>query len=191
MNKKPYLLRVALAALALTLLQACSQEEPTRQLTAGSDAPHWSGSDLLTGSTVEFPEVLDGKPAVLVFWATWCPYCKAFMPYAKQIQADYAQHGVQTLSFNAKERGEGDPRAYLQSLDFPHLSIADADEIAASYDVKFIPGLMVVDGAGTVIYRRGWTELPAGRTVAQQWSSEVRQALDSELGLASPASSGP
>jgi hypothetical protein len=44
--------------------------------------------------------------------------------------------------------------------------------------VKFIPGLMVVDGEGSVIYRRGWTTLPAGSKVAEQWDGEVRAALD-------------
>ena len=178
--------RVTIAALLLTLVQACGQGEPPAppSIGAGSEAPPWSGQDLLTGSKVEFPEVLDGRPAVMVFWATWCPYCKAFMPYAKKIQDDYLQYGVQTLSFNAKERGEGDPKAYIKSLDFPHVSIADADSIASIYDVKFIPGLMVVNGSGKVIYRRGWTELPPGQTVAQQWDSEVRGVLDTELGLA-------
>jgi thiol-disulfide isomerase/thioredoxin len=186
MITKAHYFRATFVALCLVLIQACGQGEPPvpPSIAAGSDAPSWSGSDLLTGSTIDFPEVLDGKPAVLVFWATWCPYCKAFMPYAKRIQDDYAQYGVQALSFNAKERGQGDPKAYIQSLDFAHVSIADADAIAAMYDVKFIPGLMVVNGKGKVIYRRGWTELPAGRKVAEQWDSEVRVALDAELGLA-------
>ena len=48
----------------------------------GDVAPAWSGSDLISGDTVEFPAVLKGKPAVILFWATWCPYCKEFMPRA-------------------------------------------------------------------------------------------------------------
>ena len=192
MIMKAGLCKVAITAVLLTLLQACGQGEPPAppSVAAGTEAPPWSGSDILTGSNIEFPDVLDGKPAVMIFWATWCPYCKVFMPYAKTIQDDYAQHGVQTLSFNAKERGEGDPKAYLESLDFSHVSIADADDIAAMYDVKFVPGLMVVDGAGKVIYRRGWTELPPGQSVAQQWDSEVRKALDTELGLTESTTGG-
>ena len=184
--------RIAIATLLLTLMQACGPSEPPPPLiAAGNEAPSWSGSDLLTGSTVDFPEVLDDRPAVLVFWATWCPYCKAFMPYARQIQEDYYEQGVQILSFNAKERGEGDPRAYLQSLKFPHISIEDADPIAEAYDVKFIPGLMVVNGSGTVVYRRGWTELPAGQQVAEQWDAEVRAVLDAELAPAGTSNAGP
>ena len=148
---------------------------------AGDVAPSWTGVELADGQPVRFPEVIDGKPAVLVFWATWCPYCKAFMPFAEGIQADYADHGVKIVTFNAKERGQGDPKAYVASLGFPMVAIADADGIAEDYNVKFIPGLLVVDGDGIVAYRRGWTDLPAGAKVAALWDAEVRAALDQLL----------
>ena len=147
----------------------------------GDLAPPWSGTDLVDGRPVSFPAVTEGKPAVLVFWATWCPYCKAFMPFAKDIQADYGDRGVQIVTFNAKERGIGDPKAYVESLRFPMVAVAEADQIAEDYAVKFIPGLLVVDGNGIVAYRRGWTDLPAGAKVAQQWDGEVRAALDQLL----------
>jgi len=178
-------------ALTLLLLASCSAEEPpkTNPLGKGDTAPAWTGTDLVTGEAKRFPEILNGKPAVLVFWATWCPYCKAFMPYAGQIQAEYAEHGVQVITFNAKERGQGDPKAYLETLPFPLIAIADADSIAKRYDVEFIPGLMVVNGEGVVTYRRGWTELPAGEKVAAFWAGEVRLALDAALG--NPGSPSP
>ncbi|MDA1073444.1 MAG: TlpA disulfide reductase family protein [Proteobacteria bacterium] len=154
---------------------------PGQAIDKGDQAPSWSGVDLISDSPVSFPAVLDQRPAVLIFWATWCPYCKAFMPYAADIQKDYADRGVQIITFNAKERGRGDPRAYVATLDFPHVAIADADAIAAQYDVEFIPGLLVVTGHASVAYRRGWTDLPAGETVAQQWDREVRATLDDLL----------
>jgi thiol-disulfide isomerase/thioredoxin len=182
--------RAVLVVLALGLVQGCGPDAPTTPLTVGKGdtAPAWTGIDLVTGQTMSFPELLDGEPAVMLFWATWCPYCKAFMPYAKQIQADYGDRGVQIVTFNAKERGEGDPGAYVESLDFPMVAIADADSIAEKYDIKFIPGLMVVDGRGHVTYRRGWTDLPAGKTVARQWDGEVREALDLLVRDAQPES---
>ena len=144
----------------------------------GDKAPSWKGTDLVDGSQIEFPHILKDKPAVLVFWATWCPYCKAFMPYVKEIQADYAKHGIQIISFNALERGIGDPKAYVDTLNFPLVAIAEADKIAEQYNVQFIPGLMIVNGDGKVVYRRRSTNLPAGKTVSQQWAEEVRLVLD-------------
>ena len=144
----------------------------------GDVAPSWVGTDLKTNAQISFPAQLQGKPAVLIFWATWCPYCKAFMPYAKQIQADYAHAGVQLITFNHKERGRGDPRSYVKSLDIPMVAIANADEIGDLYDIPFIPGLLVVGGDGVIVYRRRSTELPAGETVSQLWDREVRAVLD-------------
>lgn len=160
------------------LLLVCTLSSSALAVTQGDDAPAWSGIDLVDGALVEFPSVLQDNPAVLIFWATWCPYCKAFMPYAKGIAADYAEHGVQILTFNAKERGRGDPKAYVDSLGFPLVAIADADDIAAQYNINFIPGLLVVGGDGVVTYRRRSTDLPAGKKVSEQWDEEVRRVLD-------------
>jgi thiol-disulfide isomerase/thioredoxin len=143
----------------------------------GDTAPPWQARDF-AGHVVDFPAVTQGKPAVVVFWATWCPYCKAFMPYLKNIEADYAKRGVKVVIVNAKENGRGDPRAYVQGLGFAPIAVANGDEIAKAYGIQYIPGLLIVDGKGKVAYRRPWTDLPAGKTVAELWDGQVRTALD-------------
>jgi thiol-disulfide isomerase/thioredoxin len=143
----------------------------------GDVAPRWEARDF-AGRVIDFPSVTEGKPAVVVFWATWCPYCRAFMPYLEAIEKDYAEHGVKIVTINAKEDGRGDPRAYVEALGFRPIAVADGDAIAKAYGVEYIPGLMLVGGDGVVAYRRPWTDLPAGRTVAELWDSQVRGALD-------------
>ena len=143
----------------------------------GDRAPAWHAADF-AGRPVDFPAVGEGKPVVVVFWATWCPYCRAFMPYLKGIQADYAAQGVKIVAINAKEDGRGDPKAYVQGLGFAPIAVANGDAIAQSYGIQYIPGLLIVDGAGTVAYRRPWTDLPAGKSVAELWDQQVRTALD-------------
>lgn len=164
-------------ALALFFLMASQ----TFAVSEGDVAPSWAGKDLITGDTVKFPGVLEGKPAVILFWATWCPYCKAFMPRAAEIQAEYAEAGVKIIGLNHKERGYGDAGAYAKSLGFPLIAIADADAIGDAWGIDFIPGLLVVDGDGSIAYRRRSTSLPAGQKVSQIWASEVRAALDQIL----------
>jgi hypothetical protein len=37
---------------------------------------------------------------------------------------------------------------------------------------------MIVNGDGLIVYRRKSTDLPAGKTVSEQWAAEVRLVLD-------------
>jgi thiol-disulfide isomerase/thioredoxin len=161
------------------LLTAVFWAIPAQAVDAGDEAPPWQATDF-QGEAISFPEISQGKPAILIFWATWCDYCKAFMPYLKEIQQDYGADRILIVAVNAKQT-DGDPDDYIRQLGFPVTAIRDGDDIADKYDVRFIPGLMVVDGKGIVTYRRGWTELPAGRTVAEFWSGQVRDALDKLL----------
>lgn len=165
------------ASLWAFLLASVLWAQAATAVERGDPAPEWNAADF-SGRVVEFPEALGGKPAVMIFWATWCPYCRAFMPYLEEIQADYRQAGVSVVAVNAKERGHGDPEAYVDDLGFPVVAIPAGDAIADAYAVEFIPGLFVVDGDGLVAYRRGWTDLPAGREVAELWDEQVRDTLD-------------
>ncbi len=103
------------------------------------------------------------------------------MPYLEQVEADYADRGVKILAINAKEEAGADPKAYIDALGFPLIAVRNGNAIARAYDVDFIPGLMIVDGAGMVAYRRAWTDLPAGQEVAELWDRQVREALDELL----------
>ena len=149
----------------------------------GDRAPAWMRVDF-DGRPVMFPGVLEGRPAVVVFWATWCPYCRALMPYLEGIHAEYADAGVKIIAINAKEDGAEDPQAYVRALGFPLIAVQDGDAIAEAYDVEYIPGLMIVGGDGVVAWRRAWTDLPAGRQVAELWASQIREQLDALLGAA-------
>jgi thiol-disulfide isomerase/thioredoxin len=153
---------------------------PTLAVETGDIAPPWTGVDY-SGDTVEFPSVIDGKPTVVVFWATWCSYCKAFMPYLKGIQRDYGEQQINVLVINAKERGAGDAGAYVEKLGFPLIAVADGDAIADAYGIRFIPGLLIVDGKGNLAWQRASTDLPAGKTVAELWDQQVRKQLDGLL----------
>ena len=167
--------RVTIAAVAVLATMSAHGVEQ------GDRAPAWMRIDF-ADRPVMFPGVLEGRPAVVVFWATWCPYCRALMPYLEGIQADYADAGVKIIAINAKEDGAEDPKAYLAGLGFPLVAIQDGDPIADAYGVEYIPGLMIVDGDGVVAWRRAWTDLPAGRQVAELWAGQIREQLDALLG---------
>lgn len=144
---------------------------------AGDEAPVWTGKNQ-HGEEIRFPEIIDDKPTVMLYWATWCPYCKAFMPYLAKIQQDYGNDRINVVLINHKERGIGDPVAYLDTLEFPNIAILEGDSIGDAYAIDFIPGLLIIDADGMVAWRRQSTDLPAGQTIAELWDSQVREQLD-------------
>lgn len=137
----------------------------------------WKGTDF-AGAEVDFPAVLHAKPAVMVFWATWCPYCKAFMPYLGEIQRDYGTDKINILAIDIFEDGKMDPAAYIKSLGFPTIAVANGDSIAKAYSVRGTPDLIIVNGQGDIVWRRSSTDLPAGKTVSEYWSKQIREQLD-------------
>lgn len=163
--------------LMLTALLSGCGTESSSEMGAGDVAPSWDATTF-DGVPVSFPQVLDGKPTVFVVWATWCNYCKAFMPELRKIQNEYGADQINVLTINAKEDGADDPARYIADLDIPMIAVRDGDAIAAAYDVEYVPGLMVIGADGVIAYRREWTELPAGQTVAMLWGLQVRENLD-------------
>jgi thiol-disulfide isomerase/thioredoxin len=147
---------------------------------AGDAAPRFRAYDF-NGEMVEFPSADGAATSVVIFWATWCGYCKAFMPYLEQIEADYRNRGVEVLTINAKEDGSGNPAEYIAALNFPMTAVRSGDPIARSWGVEFIPGVFVVSREGMISFRRPWTDLPAGQAVAELWDSQVRAALEAAL----------
>ncbi len=166
---KPIVLLITIIGLA----------SPAVAVEVGEMAPAFSGLDE-AGNTVEFPAVIDGKPTILFFWATWCPYCKAFMPYLEQIKKDYGDD-INVVMINHKERGAGDPAAYIKSLDFDVAAVLDGDSIGDAYSVDYIPGLMIAGPDGDMAWKRKSTDLPAGQAVGEFWDGVVREQLDSML----------
>ena len=145
----------------------------------GEIAPEFRGIDEM-GNEVRFPELVDGKPTILLFWATWCPYCNAFMPYVEKIKNDYGDT-INVVMINHKERGEGDAVAYTKALNFDVVSVMEGDSIGDAYSVDFIPGLMIAGADGRMAWKRQSTDLPAGQKVAEFWDMKVREQLDTML----------
>lgn len=103
------------------------------------------------------------------------------MPYLGEIQSDYGSDKINILTINVFEKGELDPAAHVAELGFPMIAVANGDSIAEIYSVRGTPGLMIVDGQGNIVWKRASTDLPAGKTVAELWSDQVREQLDQIL----------
>jgi thiol-disulfide isomerase/thioredoxin len=114
-------------------------------------ATAWQGATT-GGKTINFDPGRMQRPAILFFWATWCPYCKALMPH---VQSVYAEAGRRKLDVYAIDiNDDGDPVAVLKERGATFTPILDGDPIAEQYGIRGTPGLLLIDRDGHIAYRR-------------------------------------
>ena len=110
---------------------------------------------------------LAGKPAVLWFWAPWCPTCAAEAPHVRQFADQYAGKitmvGVAGLDKVANMHRFVD----LTNVDnIPHL----ADEqgvVWRRFGVTAQSTYALLDASGTIVHRGYLDEADLGRTLAR------------------------
>jgi thiol-disulfide isomerase/thioredoxin len=186
-------MRKLCSLLALTCLltaPAADAREAAPPLPHGAEAPGWALPGP-AGQPVEFPGDAHGHPAVVFFWATWCPWCKALMPHLQSIREDYAERGVRVFAVSVWD--DGDPAGYVERKGYDFELALAGDDVAYGYGVTGTPGLFVVDGDGRVTMNRFLidlterVELPPGRDSvppaqsARVLAALVRESLDTLL----------
>ena len=151
------------------LLAACSA------FAIAQPAVGWQGHDA-DGREIHFEPQHLKRPALLLFWATWCPYCKALMPYLQKVYDAAGKDKLDVYAIDIKD-ADGDPVAELRERGNTFTLIRDGDPIAALYGVKGTPGLFLVGRDGEIIYKRNGGDAP----------EKVEVALREKLGLAPEA----
>jgi thiol-disulfide isomerase/thioredoxin len=141
-------------------------------------APDWS-LETSAGLAVEYHADTRGAPTVLLFWASWCPHCRAVLPTIEALHSEFARQGAHFFALNIWE--DGDPLAYFAERGYTLPLILAADLIAEDYGVESTPAIIVTDGAHVVQVLDYGDGSPAATARA------IRNYLLTELPAASPA----
>jgi thiol-disulfide isomerase/thioredoxin len=157
---------------------ADDQKSRDKPLAEGDRAPSFELADP-AGAIVSFPAAARNRPSIILFWATWCPYCKALMPLLENVRQDFSNVGVEVFALNVWE--DGDPVSRIDDGGFDFRLLLDADSVADAYGVRGTPGLFVVNSEGIIVYRRR----PSGDKIAAEialiWAQQTRAALHSAV----------
>lgn len=108
---------------------------------------------LTSGETFSL-SALRGRPALVYFWAEWCPVCTASQGTMDEVLADYPGVTVALQSGAPQE-----VKAYLDRHRLRWPTVADqAGTLAAEYGVSGVPAVFVLDRHGEVRFvTRGYT----------------------------------
>ena len=143
------------------------------------------------GQAINLNDESQKQTTVLLFWATWCPYCKALMPH---LQSVVLEHGdkVKVLAINIME--DGDPVEFIESAGFDFTLLPNGDDVADIYEVTGTPSVFVVDHNRVIRFdlrklpmiEPSWTGKPASNRRraayrAPYWAAAIRQSIDAVI----------
>jgi len=135
-----------------TQAQADQQQTQAQQSAQPQDAaPDFTVLDE-EGNAVRLSD-MRGKPVVLNFWATWCPYCLNEMPEFDRAHAELGDE-IQFMMVDWVSGGETVERAkqYVASQGYGFPIYFDTEnEAVAAYAVSGIPATFFIDREGRVV----------------------------------------
>ena len=141
------------------------------------------------GQQVTLPRTHDGVD-IYLFWASWCPYCKALMPHLQSMRVEY---GDDVTIYALNIRDEEMPELFMLKHGYDFILIPEADSVMELYGVRATPALFVVDGKGTIRFNLNdmvfndnseFKSLSHGKKAGRRapyWSAEIRQTIDKIL----------
>lgn len=100
----------AVASVLASLTQAQSLDEKKGSIIG------WPELKLLNGSTLLAAD-LANVPVVVVFWETWCPYCKRQNAHIEQLYQVTLGQNIRIIGLTT-EKSEARVKAYMQSNQF-------------------------------------------------------------------------
>ncbi|MEW6648250.1 MAG: protein disulfide oxidoreductase [Pseudomonadota bacterium] len=145
------LLRLGGELLLLLILLLGVEAYLTRDAARGP-APALAAT-LSDGRAFELAQ-LRGAPALVYFWGTWCPVCRA-----EQGTIDALAQDVPLLTVAMQSGTAPEVNQYLTQHGLRWATVADEQgDIARQWGVSGVPAMFVVDGQGEIRFvTRGYT----------------------------------
>ncbi|MBP6020478.1 MAG: TlpA family protein disulfide reductase [Burkholderiaceae bacterium] len=117
----------------------------------------------VAGDTLVLPEITlfdgtrlpegyyQGKPLIIVYWASWCPFCARQNPYVEQLYDKARTQGLEVLTISI-DRKESEARDYMAKNKYTFPAAMQTPEILAVMGKRrVIPKVFVVGADGKVV----------------------------------------
>jgi len=115
----------------------------------------------MKGNDVTLSEV--GGLIILDFWATWCPPCKAEIPYLVEFYNNYKNRGLTVIGVSAEDTEtlvNFKKELAKTGTDMNYILLTDSErEVSTMFGIKSIPTTFFISPAGKLLKKEiGFTE---------------------------------
>jgi peroxiredoxin len=93
-----------------------------------------------------------GKPIILFFWTTWCPYCRKELKQLNTMHAQFLRDGVELVAINVEEPVDK-VQKFIGSYPFSFRVLLDTDgKVARAYGILGVPSYNLINKEGRIVF---------------------------------------
>lgn len=109
----------------------------------------------IKGETIRLAE-LQGKPALVTFWATDCPGCIEEIPHLISLHHQYSQTGLSIIAVAMHYDPPNHVLAMAESKQLPYaIALDPTSELAQAFgDVQLTPTTFLIDRTGNIVMQK-------------------------------------
>lgn len=97
-----------------------------------------------------------GKPIILFFWTTWCPYCRKELKQLNTMHAQFLRDGVELVAINVEEPVDK-VQKFIGSYPFSFRVLLDTDaEVAQAYGILGVPTYIFINKEGRIVFNNNY-----------------------------------
>lgn len=157
-----------------TVTQTPPASNTTQGTVVGNVAPNFQLQSL-DGKTISLND-LRGKPVMLTFWATWCPFCRIEMPTIQKAYEEWQNKGFVVLTIDIIDSTATETADNLASFmntnnySFPVL-LDTKMQVTRTYNIKSTPTSLFIDKDGVI------REIKIGVSSKETFDASLNQLL--------------
>ena len=115
----------------------------------GKTAPDFT-LDTLHAPKVNKTKFREGKPAILFFWATWCPHCRMALKDLNKMVQDIENKNIKILLIDVGEQVPEVEEYAMKNKLTPDIFLDKESSSAESYGVIGVPTFIFVSSDGKI-----------------------------------------